>query len=70
MNTRMHARLTYARRIEMVHQMVFRGELEPGGCRAWGELPYLAAVLASLKEQRRRDLWTVWLSIGAIVVAV
>lgn len=31
--------------------------------------PYLAAMLALLEEQRRRDLWTVGLSIAAIVVA-
>lgn len=32
--------------------------------------PYLAAVLAGLEEQRRRDLWTTGLAILALVVAV
>lgn len=31
--------------------------------------PYLTAMLALLEEQRRRDLWTIGLSIAAIVVA-
>lgn len=32
--------------------------------------PYLAAVLAGLEEQRRRDLWTTGLAILALVIAV
>lgn len=32
--------------------------------------PYLTAVLATLEEQRRRDLWTTGLAVLAIVVAV
>jgi len=45
-------------------------EMKAGNQRHVVNFPYLAAVLAALQEQRRRDLWTVWLSVGAIVVAV
>lgn len=32
--------------------------------------PYLTATLAGMVEQHRRNQWSLWISIGAIVVAV
>ena len=45
-------------------------EVAVGSQRNVVNFPYLTAMLALLEERRRRDLWTVWLSIAAIVVAV
>ena len=45
-------------------------ELAAGDKRHVVNFPYLAGVLAQLEEQWRRDLWTLWLSTIAIVVAV
>jgi hypothetical protein len=45
-------------------------EVAAGNKRHVVNFPYMAAVLASLEEQRRRDLWTTGLAVLAIVVAV
>jgi hypothetical protein len=45
-------------------------EIQVGEKRHTVNFPYLAAVLADLDEKSRRNAWTLWLSIGAIVVAI
>lgn len=45
-------------------------EPQLGSQRHVVNFPYLTAVLASLEEQRRRDLWTTWLATLALVVSV
>lgn len=44
-------------------------EVAAGSQRHVVNFPYLTAMLALQEEKRKRDLWSVWLSIAAIVVA-
>lgn len=45
-------------------------EVSAGNQRHVVNFPYLAAVLASLEEKRRHNLWTVWVATAALIVAI
>ncbi|HYF69320.1 MAG TPA: hypothetical protein VD884_14345 [Ohtaekwangia sp.] len=32
--------------------------------------PFLAAVLADLRDQNKRNLWTIWIALGALIVSL